>query len=55
MRFARRIGGGMGVPMMLVVPVQMFVIQRFVLVQMGMPFGEMKPDAKYHQSASDPE
>ncbi len=55
MRFARRIGGGMGMLMMLVMPVQMFVIQRFVLVQMGMSFGEMEPDAKHHQSTSDPE
>jgi hypothetical protein len=45
MRFARRIGGGMGVLMMLVMPVQMFVIQQFVSVQMGMPLGEMEPDA----------
>jgi hypothetical protein len=55
MRFASRIGGGMGMLMMLVMPVQMFVIQRFVLVHMGMPFGEMEPDAKHHQSTSDPE
>jgi uncharacterized membrane protein len=55
MRFAWRIGGGMGMLMMLVMPVQMFVIQRFVLVLMGMPFGEMEPDAKHHQSTSDPE
>ena len=55
MRFARRIGGGMGVMMMLVMRVQMFVIQRFVMVQMDMSFGEMEPDAKYHQSTSDPE
>ena len=55
MRFALRIGGGMAMLMMLVMPVQMFVIQRFVLVLMGMPFGEMEPDAKHHQSTSDPE
>jgi len=55
MRFAWRIGGGMGMLMMLVMPVQMFVIERLVMVQMGMPFGEMEPDAKHHQGTSDPE
>jgi hypothetical protein len=55
MRFAWRIGEGMGVLMMLVMPVQMFVIKWFVMVRMGVSFGEMEPDAKHHQSASDPE
>ena len=55
MRFTGRICGRMGMLMMLVMPVQMFVIQRFVMVQMDVSFGQMEPDAKHHQSTSDPE
>jgi hypothetical protein len=55
MRFTLRIGGGMAMLMMLVMPVQMFVIKWFVMVRMGVSFGEMEPDTKHHQRASDPE
>ena len=41
MRFAGRIGGRMSMLMMLVMPVQMVVGQRFVPMQMGVVFGEM--------------
>jgi hypothetical protein len=41
MRFAERIGGRVSMLMMLVMPVQMVVEQRFVPMQMGVVFGEM--------------
>ena len=53
-RFARRVGRIMRVLMMFIMPVQMFVDQRFVLVQMSVAFSEMQPDAKHHQTAGYP-
>jgi hypothetical protein len=41
MRFSGRIGGRVSMLMMLVMPVQMVVDQRFVPMQMGVVFGEM--------------
>ena len=41
MRFAGRIRGRVSMLMMLVMPVQMVVGQRFVPMQMGVVFGEM--------------
>ena len=41
MRFAGRIGGRVSMLMVLVMPVQMVVDQRFVAMQMGVVFGEM--------------
>ena len=41
MRFAGRISRSMSMLMMLVVPVQMFVDQWFVPMQMGVVLGEM--------------
>jgi hypothetical protein len=40
-RFARRVSRTMRMLMMFIMPVQVFVDQWFVLVQMGMAFGEM--------------
>ena len=55
MRFTRRIGGCMSMLMVLVMPVQMFVDEWFVLVQMGVVFGKMQPDAEDHQPTGNPE
>ena len=40
-RFARRVSRIMSMPMMFIMPMQVFVDQWFVLVQMAMAFGEM--------------
>ena len=40
-RFARRVSRIMSMLMMFIMLMQVFVDQRFVLVQMGMAFGEM--------------
>ena len=40
-RFARRVSRIMSMLMMFIMPVQVIVDQRFVLVQMAMAFGEM--------------
>ena len=39
--------------MMVVVDVAVLVLDRLVCMVMGMPFGQMQPDAERHQQASD--
>ena len=39
--------------MMVVVDMAVLVLDRLVRVFMGMPFGQMQPDAERHQQAGD--
>ena len=55
MWFTGRIGRCVDMPMVLIMPVQMLVSRGLVAMQVNMAFGEMKPNAKDHQTAGDPE
>ena len=49
MRLARRVARGMSVLMMLIVNVQVLVLHRFVMMQVLVAFGEVKPYSHGHQ------
>ena len=51
MRLCRR--SFVSMAMMVVVDMAVLVLDRLVPVVMGMPFGQMQPDAERHQQASD--
>ena len=53
-RFAGRIRRFMGMLMMLIVPMQMFMNQWFMAMQMGVALGKMDPDPQHHQPAGPP-
>src|SRR5262245_4268443 len=55
MRFARWIGWGVSVPMMFVVSVQVLVLRRFVMMQVLVAFGQVKPYSQSHQNCREDE
>jgi hypothetical protein len=53
MRLTGRRSGRMGVLVMIVMPMPVFVSNRFVDVVVFVPFGEMQPQAERHEAAGD--
>lgn len=50
MRFARWVGRGVSVLVMFVVSVQVLVLHRFVIMQVLVAFGKVKPHSQSHQN-----